>query len=747
MAVTKHAVGSTVAGIQPISRSPISVVLTESKKDRAPRVSPTDNPDTAPTVSSTKAPDRPSTVPLTNTPDRTPHVSPTDVQDRTSTESLTDAPDRTSTVSLTDAPDRTSTVSLTDPPNRTPHVSTIHVQDRTSTESLTDGPDRTSTESLTVAPDRTSTVSPTEDNPSTLLVSNSVPPTTHYVRTPVIPETNPVEWWITTPFMPVHQTTIGGNSLDRFLGIHGNQGNSCPSGQVYYYGRCLVTWQYTTPPPLVSTQEYITAAHTTGTSIQPRSTTNTHVKPPPTTRTHVQTLTTSTDVQSSTRTHVNSTSTTRDSISSPSSNRENDALSINEHTPTLAPTTHNYTGGHLKQLNTTGTSEGEDLSHEPSAVTASTITSPGHVLDKDDTHSTSHLQCNHVILDNSTFNLNPDGSVVLKGGKVINESDFILTPKGQLKVCVTTLGLQGSNTNEKFKIDRNRPTVVLTNICLVSSQVFLILTFLFHCFFSSLRNLPGVILMFLSASLFLAHATFFFGSAQAYNRTTCITIGVVIHFFWLASFCWLSISSFHTFRVFKDVFASRSFEANKKRIILIYSIFGYGIPAVVITAMITANYFVSGSESFGYADTSNFCFVSIGTNSIVGLLVPAGATILVSFTLFILTVVYLCKASANRRKVGNGEKWNMLMYIKLSTITGFSWVFGFLQMVDNSQVFTYLFIFLTGAQGVFIFLAFVANKRTFLLIKHACRKQNKYESYSRNSTDTKPVPSDVGNTV
>ncbi|XP_046565793.1 cell wall protein DAN4-like [Haliotis rubra] len=682
MAVTDPVTRSTMAVTEPVTRSTMAVTEPVTRSVMAATASLTDAPDRTSTVSPTDAPDRTSTVSLTDAPDRTSTVSPTDAPDRTSTVSLTDAPDRTSTVSPTDAANRTSTVSPTDTPDRTSTVSPTDAPDRTSTVSPTDFRDRTSTVFPTDVPDGTSTVSPTEGNPTALLVSNPVPFTTDYVRRTFLPETTPKEWWVNTPSTtPLYQTTVGGNSLDRFLGIHDHHGNPCPFGQVYYYGSCHVTWQNTTPRPFTSTQEYMSAPHTAGTSIQPRFTTKPHVEPPPTTRTYVQPL-------------------------------------------------------------TTGVVD-EDLSHEPSAVTASTNTSPDHVLKTADTQSTtSRLQCNHITLNNSTFNIYPNGSVVLKSGRVINENDFILTPKGQLKVCVTALGSQGSNT--KFKIDLNRPTVVLTNICLVSSQVFLLLTFIFHCFFSSLRNLPGVILMFLSASLFLAHATFFFGSAQAYNRTACIAIGVVIHFFWLASFCWLNISSFHTFRVFKDVFASRSFESNKMTIILKYCIFGYGTPAVVIAATITANYFVSGSESFGYADTSNFCFVSNGTNSIVGLLVPAGVTILVSFTLFILTVVYLCRASANRRQVGNGDKWNILMYIKLSSITGFSWVFGFLQMVDrSSQVFTYLFICLTGAQGVFIFLAFMANKRTFLLVKHVCRKQSKGGKYSTTSSDTKPVPSDV----
>ncbi|XP_071119573.1 latrophilin receptor-like protein A [Haliotis cracherodii] len=425
--------------------------------------------------------------------------------------------------------------------------------------------------------------------------------------------------------------------------------------------------------------------------------------------------------------------TSGDYVSPPSlPSQENDTTLVYINTPTPSSTTHNYRGGHTAHLTSTGTIRTPGVAEEdlsPASKPTSIATSPAHKKAKSLT--TSHLRCNHIILNNSTFNKYPNGSVAVKGGRVLNESDFILTSTGHLKVCVTALGSQGSSKNEKFKIDLNRPTVVLTNICLVSSQVFLLLTFIFHCFFPSLRNLPGVILMFLSASLFLAHATFFFGSAQTYNRTTCIAIGAVIHFFWLASFCWLNISSFHTFRVFRDVFSSRSFESNKKRIILKYCIFGFGTPAAVVATTMTANYFVSGSVSFGYADTSNFCFVSNGTNGIVGLLVPAGMTILVSFTLFTLTVVYLCRASANRRKVGNEVKWNILMYIKLSTITGFSWVFGFLQMVDkSSQVFTYLFIILTGAQGVLIFMAFMANKRTFLLVKNACRKQNKGSTYS-----------------
>ena len=57
------------------------------------------------------------------------------------------------------------------------------------------------------------------------------------------------------------------------------------------------------------------------------------------------------------------------------------------------------------------------------------------------------------------------------------------------------------------------------------------------------------------------------------------------------------------------------------------------------------------------------------------------------------------------------DRNNILIYLKMSTLTGVCWLFGFLRILSSSDVFEVLFILANASQGLLVMVSFVCNKR------------------------------------
>ena len=86
----------------------------------------------------------------------------------------------------------------------------------------------------------------------------------------------------------------------------------------------------------------------------------------------------------------------------------------------------------------------------------------------------------------------------------------------------------------------------------------------------------------------------------------------------------------------------------------------------------------------------------------------------VNIIAFVVTAVYLRKHSQNKaaKQASSNRRSNLSIYAKLSTLMGFTWLFGLLALV-----FWYFFVILTSLQGVFVAMAFIVNAKTFGLYK------------------------------
>ena len=63
----------------------------------------------------------------------------------------------------------------------------------------------------------------------------------------------------------------------------------------------------------------------------------------------------------------------------------------------------------------------------------------------------------------------------------------------------------------------------------------------------------------------------------------------------------------------------------------------------------------------------------------------------------------------------------LVLYTKLSTIVGLTWVSGFIATATKFEVLWYIFIVLNASQGIFIFVSFALSKKVLRLLKE--RKQ------------------------
>ncbi|XP_067682684.1 uncharacterized protein [Haliotis asinina] len=349
--------------------------------------------------------------------------------------------------------------------------------------------------------------------------------------------------------------------------------------------------------------------------------------------------------------------------------------------------------------------------------------------------------CAQVLYSQSDYTLISNNSVLLKENVLISEENFTLTEDLGVLVCLSTVEELRSRYEDRIKemqssIEQGYDVLtILTAVCLVFSMFFLFLSFLVYVLVPELRTLPGYNLMFLISSLFLAQGLFLFGAGAVSNHVICKILGVMIHYFWMVTFAWMNVCTFHVFRVFRNILSSVKLSNDKRIVLLKYGTFSYVVPAGVVTITILVNYFLSGMSTIGYSDSQASCFLNPGVITLVAFGIPAVVTVVCTGTFFACTVVALRRASTDRASVGKKETHAILNLVKLSSATGLSWVFGLLGSLFSIEAFKYAFVVLAAGQGVLIFLSFVFNKRVFKLVLVRCRpKRDRSTSYTVSGT-------------
>ncbi|XP_033737299.1 uncharacterized protein LOC117325290 [Pecten maximus] len=255
--------------------------------------------------------------------------------------------------------------------------------------------------------------------------------------------------------------------------------------------------------------------------------------------------------------------------------------------------------------------------------------------------------------------------------------------------------------------------VLVSLVCSSLSVICLIVTMVTYILFPVLRTLPGLFTMALCATLTVAHVLFTFGAGAVKIGFLCEVFGITIHLTMLASVFIMNVCSIHMFRVFNHL--DRQYvltEEEKRRHFVISLVYSYGGSALFVLGRSVYSVVTNGRSGYGI----RICFINDTNALLYSFTLPVMVLVVANIVMFCIVIVKVSQLpDMSRSSTCRHHSKRFLIYVKLSTLTGVAWLFGFIAEIFNQDVFVYLFIVLLAGQGVFIMLSFVCNKRVYEL--------------------------------
>lgn len=241
-----------------------------------------------------------------------------------------------------------------------------------------------------------------------------------------------------------------------------------------------------------------------------------------------------------------------------------------------------------------------------------------------------------------------------------------------------------------YEIEDNFVLQLITWLGLSLSLICLFICILTFSLIRSIKSSRTTIHLHLCISLFVATAIFLAGITRTESRVGCAVVAGLLHFFFLAAFCWMCLEGIQLFRMVVLVF-----NANLKTLYMMAG--GYGVPAVIVTISALVN-----AKGYG---TERHCWLNL--DFIWSFFGPACIIIIVNIFFFLITVWKLAqKFSSLNPDLDNLQK------IKAFTITavaqlcllGTMWIFGCFQFEGGTIIVSYLFTIFGSFQGVMLFV-------------------------------------------
>lgn len=196
--------------------------------------------------------------------------------------------------------------------------------------------------------------------------------------------------------------------------------------------------------------------------------------------------------------------------------------------------------------------------------------------------------CRQVTLDDGEFSINPATLelYVKYTSKKFKQNRFVRMTDRKARLCLDDyLAIINEHETSNENNTMEDALYITTMVCTVISLICLFLTFCTYLFFRTMRSIPGVTNMSLVFAMFFSQGFFHVGFNQTSIVPVCMAIGMVIHYFWLATFTCMNVCSYHMFSVFgTNILLGRS--NNARKTLAIYFSYSYGIPGLFVLANI-----------------------------------------------------------------------------------------------------------------------------------------------------------------
>ena len=328
------------------------------------------------------------------------------------------------------------------------------------------------------------------------------------------------------------------------------------------------------------------------------------------------------------------------------------------------------------------------------------------------------VNCTSLVpLNSSEYQTTNNSCTLLYRGK---EVDIITLDELERPVVCTNFTRKGMIKENVTRIETPLPFIIITYITTSISIVGSIAILLTYTIFKQLRTLPSKILMNLAAA-FLAGdlVILLYGvSASLFDSLPVeltATMAILLHFFFLCRFSWMSLLGFETCRIFNLALKLQSDISNKAKSILlvIYTIIGWGLPLAITVITIIVNYTTDGLVLYGETSdgSAGNPWINHPTSAVIAFICPAVLALLFNAVVFATSFVLLYKAAGSIRSV----KKHVRIIGALFTAMGLTWLFGLIALIPGQSWAWYPFIILNSTQSIWIAVMFLLTKKIMKL--------------------------------
>jgi hypothetical protein len=192
-------------------------------------------------------------------------------------------------------------------------------------------------------------------------------------------------------------------------------------------------------------------------------------------------------------------------------------------------------------------------------------------------------------------------------------------------------------------------------------------------------------------ALMLALVFFLGGINQSHNDKVCQAMTVIMHYFFLAIFCWMLCEGILLYMMVVVVF-----DSGKTYSALFFAL-GWGLPLVIVG--------VSFGARYDYYGNSDYCFLTQHNGLIYAFVGPMIAILLVNLGIFIvvLKIVVSRVSDIAGRRVAY-VKSGLRAAAVLMPIMGLTWAVGVFAVDSLSLPLAYMFTILNSLQGLFVLI-------------------------------------------
>ena len=224
-------------------------------------------------------------------------------------------------------------------------------------------------------------------------------------------------------------------------------------------------------------------------------------------------------------------------------------------------------------------------------------------------------------------------------------------------------------------------------------------------YFDNLHSIRNTLHINMLSCLLVGQVLFLFGSGLTVITELCDIISVVQHFAFLSAFVWSLLEALHVYvMLLLPTKGAMSLQHKKFASTQRYTVYAiaYGIPLLIVVVSLAS---VGGADY----STDLYCWVNTRRGLVWAFVAPALLVIVINSLIMGLAVYVMILHSTTAQSMQARTRLSRFFLwargvIMLIAILGTPYFVGLLHVDKNSAFFSYLFIYISGNQGGYIFV-------------------------------------------